>query len=227
MSTLETARFEVKLTLPIHLEAYLSGWIGAHQLGFHTTYPQRQVNNIYFDTYDLDAFAENLSGVAKRSKLRLRWYGEQQKVMNAQLELKQRCGKLGWKHSSPMNFTRELTQLSWSALYSEVFNQASSRLKTQLLTCSIPSVLNSYTRNYWVSADNNLRITVDSNLCFYDQRISSRLRRNNKTSITDTLVLEIKTLEKNRDLLKQTLQSIRLPLSRCSKYAIGIQSLAM
>ena len=39
-------------------------------------FPDRIVNNVYFDTPDLAAFEANLWGAPERRKCRLRWYGE-------------------------------------------------------------------------------------------------------------------------------------------------------
>ena len=70
------ARHEVKFTsLPVRYRD-LAQWVRLHPAGFHSPYPPRRVNNVYFDDYRLVAYHENLMGDSARSKVRVRWYGE-------------------------------------------------------------------------------------------------------------------------------------------------------
>ena len=64
----EDARYEVKFVAEATRYRELESWIHMHPAGFRTSYPPRQVNNIYFDTMDLFAFTENLTGASSRSK---------------------------------------------------------------------------------------------------------------------------------------------------------------
>ncbi|MCB0625979.1 MAG: VTC domain-containing protein, partial [Saprospiraceae bacterium] len=69
-----------------------------HPASFRPLHPERQINNVYFDTCDLAAYQQNLMGVADRRKIRLRWYGEGATRMNAaQLEIKSRSNETGSK----------------------------------------------------------------------------------------------------------------------------------
>ena len=47
-----------------------------HPASFRKIYPDRKVNNIYFDNSELSAYFENVNGVSERRKFRVRWYGE-------------------------------------------------------------------------------------------------------------------------------------------------------
>ena len=40
---------------------------------FGTTYPQRQVNSIYFDTFDFESLEESIEGEAKRELIKVVW----------------------------------------------------------------------------------------------------------------------------------------------------------
>ena len=46
-----------------------------HPAGLSKIYPDRQINNIYFDTPGLTTYKENVMGIANRDKYRVRWYG--------------------------------------------------------------------------------------------------------------------------------------------------------
>ena len=49
--------------------------IRLHPAGFQKLFPDRQVNNIYFDTMGLEFFKQSHEGSSPRVKIRLRWYG--------------------------------------------------------------------------------------------------------------------------------------------------------
>ena len=51
-------------------------WVRRSPCLFRECFPPRYINNIYFDTPELDNYHENLGGQAARTKLRLRWYGD-------------------------------------------------------------------------------------------------------------------------------------------------------
>ena len=58
-------------------------------------YPSERINSLYFDTADLDQHERSTSGDYYKDKIRLRWYGEDNKLSGMQtvfLELKSRHG---------------------------------------------------------------------------------------------------------------------------------------
>ena len=50
--------------------------IRMHPVGLRKIYPDRQINNIYFDSNGLQCYHDNVHGVSERKKFRVRWYGE-------------------------------------------------------------------------------------------------------------------------------------------------------
>ena len=58
-------RHEVKFAAYVIDYADLRHWLHMHPAGFRPAYPDRRVNNIYFDTWDYRAYAENLAGVSR------------------------------------------------------------------------------------------------------------------------------------------------------------------
>ena len=74
METQELRR-EVKLLIPGFDSGNIEQSILNLKDGFSKEYPDRVVNNLYFDSPDLDNYFDNLSGLSHRSKVRLRWYG--------------------------------------------------------------------------------------------------------------------------------------------------------
>ena len=91
-----SARYEIKLACaPDSLDG-VRAWVQGHPALFVETYPPRQVNNIYLDTFAADDLNTHLSGIGRRQKLRFRWYGEDDTAVRGSLELKCRSGHLGW-----------------------------------------------------------------------------------------------------------------------------------
>ena len=72
--------------------------IRMHPVGLRKIYPDRQINNIYFDTPDLNNYFDNIDGNMDRMKIRIRWYGDCFKYIDKPvLELKIKRGLLGKK----------------------------------------------------------------------------------------------------------------------------------
>ena len=61
------------------------------------SYPDRWVNNIYFDNINLDLFNQSIEGISRRTKVRLRWYGDFHNIENSILELKLKSGHKNMK----------------------------------------------------------------------------------------------------------------------------------
>ena len=71
----EDARLEIKFVSNEKNVDVIENWLKLNPAGFYRPYPDRWVNNVYFDTHDYFAFNENLTGASCRTKLRYRWYG--------------------------------------------------------------------------------------------------------------------------------------------------------
>ena len=91
------ARLEIKFaSYDVHKPELLK-WIASHPARFKTPYPDRKVNNVYFDTYGYDGFVQNLSGGSSRIKVRYRWYGDSVVPAPGTLEVKCKRNYFGWK----------------------------------------------------------------------------------------------------------------------------------
>ena len=72
-------------------------------LFFNKQHPNRRVNSIYFDDANYSSIIENLDGVSKKKKIRIRWYGEEDKLINPILEIKSKKGFEVKKESYEIN----------------------------------------------------------------------------------------------------------------------------
>lgn len=183
----------------------------SHPLGFRRLYPDRQVNNIYFDTPDWRTFRENLAGISRRAKYRLRWYGpDTERITKAVFEIKWKENLLGRK-----DHLQVPEVLSWPQ--ADSLSQWLPLLHHNGLQAAL---VNSYERSYFVSADGVFRLTVDRRLrcaafapyppSFYDMPEALR-------------VIEVKYEEHLDHRLDEMTQHWPLRLHRFSKYVQGIQ----
>ena len=73
------------------------------RISANSPYPRRGINSLYFDTVDYKCVRENLAGISKRDKIRLRWYDEYKFKRVPELEIKKRDGRLGSKIKYPLS----------------------------------------------------------------------------------------------------------------------------
>jgi SPX domain protein involved in polyphosphate accumulation len=193
-------------------------------MGFRTAYPSRIVNNIYFDNVDLSSYQENLSGKSSRTKVRLRWYGDTFDPTEAFLELKIKRNKLGWKIHNKVLFKKKLSQMSWNEIRENIKSQIDNNFQLYFVMTDFPVIINCYERDYFASLDGKIRITLDRNIKFYDQRMTHKINNQFSTNSPNITILEIKSSTEDLDLCSRAMASIEIPQSKSSKYVIGVQS---
>ena len=221
---LDDLRYEVKFVVPI-IEAYrMESWVKAHQAGFRVAYPPRHINNVYYDSYDLFTYHENISGVSERTKIRLRWYGQDTELLSGRLELKHKKNRLGWKTTYKV---RDLPFIGkdWREITRALRAILPPEGQVWLDAHPEPVIINRYRREYFVSADGRIRITLDTGLKVYDQLIYRSPNRTARTNLPDVMVVEAKTQDRNFDDLGQIVSSIPVRVGRFSKYVGGLQTI--
>ena len=205
-------RYERKYLLEkINLNKFLTDLFANN---YREIYNNRIINNVYFDTYNYDLLNHNIEGLSDRKKIRIRWYGETFGKSKKTIELKIKKEFLNVKKTLnigifKINSFNDINNLKNSAIsytqskkefnfYNEIINK-------------IPVILNSYQRHYYMSAENNVRVTVDSDLSFYSPNTKIK-------SFEKRIVVEIKYSNevnfsnKFKDLTQ----------TRYSKYAKGL-----
>ena len=218
------ARYEVKLVAEAaHLTRVLT-WLRIHSAGFSPSYPQRRVNNIYFDTPDLDNVAANLAGISDRTKIRLRWYGQTNEIVRGTWEIKRKQAGLGWKVTQPMPdpIALDMTR-TWGHVLARLRNTASDAVARHLGEMFVPTLINHYERRYYESWDGAIRATVDYGQEFYDQRLSPRPNLTRQMPGLDEVILELKAAPEYYDRLVVVAQQFPMRVARNSKYVNGMQ----
>lgn len=184
-----------------------------HSLGFGPLFLPRTINNIYFDSPELLAFRENVDGVPKRRKYRVRWYADSpQDVQNPQLEIKIRDNELGSKELIPVN----LFAIEELAPLEEEVNKV-----LPLAAPLVPSLFNSYHRQYYQSFDGRFRVTLDSNLR-YAGLLGRQSGFRHYEAREDCCILELKYQAQDDELALALERELPFRRTKNSKYVSGV-----
>ncbi|MEE2665160.1 MAG: VTC domain-containing protein [Myxococcota bacterium] len=222
---LEQLRYEVKFVAHASERSAVLQWVRNHWAGFGRPYPDRRISNVYFDSYELSAFHENLSGTSRRSKVRWRWYGDTTGPDRGTLEVKRRRGGLGWKLAYRTGGC-DLTTLPWRDVRATLRTALDGAGRIWLDANPLPVLINRYRRRYFASGDGAVRLTVDWDQQVYDQKLRSLPNLRRRANHPDTLVVEFKFRVGEQRRASAMIQGLPLRLSRNSKYVIGVQSIA-
>ena len=184
-------RYELKLVCPQAKLAAARSWILQHPEGMRVAYVPRLVRSLYLDTPALNSFEANVAGVSRRQKLRLRWYGSSTgRVENPVLELKFKENTEGGKRREKLNW-----MLDWKRPYfillGELRQAAGAKWASWLSGATEAVLLNQYAREYYVSPDGQLRMTLDYDLRAFDQRLLGRPNLRQALPLPATAIIEI------------------------------------
>ena len=187
--------------------------IRLHPAGFRKIFPDRQVNNIYFDTTDFVTFKENVMGISERKKYRIRWYGtDVSKIENPTFEIKIKNNQLGDKISKAFP-AFDLSKLNFSKKEIQSFSQA--------LLPLYPTLLNSYQRSYYGTSDGKFRITIDWKMRYFSLLNRSQFR---SYRIEDHgVVMELKYDESLDGKTDRITQHFPYRMTKSSKYVTGLE----
>ena len=220
-----SARYEVKLGCAPERMPEVRAWIGMHPALFCTSYPPRQVNNIYLDSLDAHDLDAHLSGVGQRQKLRFRWYGEDRSDVRGLLEIKCRSGHLGWKEQYALARSFDLTHLTWQAWMAEVRALAEGPALAWLASVERPTLINAYRREYFEAAEGDVRLTIDHPMQVYDQIGYASPNVSFPVPVAPQLIVEIKAGLAAWRRLPEILAHFPLRAVRNSKYVSGMSSI--
>lgn len=194
-----------------------------HKSAFSPLFQPRYINNIYFDTNDVDFYADNVSGKGSRKKVRIRWYGDVfGRASKPVLEFKMREGLLGNKLSFPLasfsideSFTNDYIQ--------DIFSKSElPDWVMMILRMLKPSLLNRYNRQYFISFNNNFRLTIDDELTYYG--VGSGLNNFLEKHTNDDIIVELKydNLHEGKESSYIT-NNLPFRLTKSSKYVDGFE----
>jgi SPX domain protein involved in polyphosphate accumulation len=194
--------------------------------GFNEIYHQRQVNNIYFDTFDYENYFDNVDGSPQRKKVRIRWYGEINELVQVPiLEVKIKYSLMGTKLSYPLPSFNVNEYSSNDFLYNLISQSNIPRELVTLIKVQQPKLINTYSRTYYESVNTKIRITIDDCLSFYDPQ-KNEIDKNFNIKNMNT-ILEVKYPKSSDTIVNQITSRLPLRLSKSSKYVTGINSVSL
>lgn len=199
--------------------------VKSHPAIFIERHLPRYINNIYLDTYNMSNYFDNVDGLSKRLKVRVRWYGNLFGFIESPiLEFKIKRGLLGGKicfpiHSFCLDSKHSLEKQQEIFIESNIPDVFIEYLKSLRFT-----LLNRYYRKYFESIDHKFRITIDAGMEYYKLK-SSNNSFNEKIVDYQNCVLELKYLKENEDFSESFFNYFPFRLTKNSKYASGIENL--
>lgn len=213
-------RHELKFVAEERLYPSLLMALRLHPAGVRTLHAPRVVQSVYLDTHEGRALQENLAGLSERKKLRLRWYGEEATRVRGTLEKKCRANSLGWKESVALAGEIAVRGSERRAFVAELGRTLGPAWKDELGPLG-PVQWVRYRREYLTSADRRVRLTIDRELAFFDQRLRARLDDAEPTTAPRVLVLELKCAPEHLDEARAIATRLPIPLGRCSKFVLA------
>ncbi|MDC1092788.1 VTC domain-containing protein [Pelagibacteraceae bacterium] len=222
----KNTRYEIKFVTYEHNYYSIINWIKLHELNFKREYSSRFVNNIYFDSPSYNSFKSNIYGDSSRIKLRYRWYEKLQDPSQGSFEIKFKRNLYGWKRRFKIKELNFKDNNDWKSFCRTICKNLPEEEKIFFKFNLNPQIINQYQRDYFVTSDNKLRITVDKKHDIYDQRYSSYPNLNKKTLNQRVLIMEFKFDRKERARINKLMNYIPMRSSRNSKYVNSIRAVS-
>jgi hypothetical protein len=224
--TNENYRYERKFFISALTKQEVESIVKLHPAMFSEIYQQRFVNNLYFDSFGMNSYFDNVNGSMSRVKFRIRWYDDLFGfVKKPVLELKIKNGLLGRKVSFPLNsFSISEDNFDLDVILDAVKNSdVPDALKLKFSSLE-PSLLNRYNRKYYLSADGNYRITIDAEMICYQVNAHNQSLSQKFLDKTNT-VLELKYNQDKDYYADQITNYFPFRLTKSSKYVSGVEKL--
>ena len=161
-------RYERKFLTSAVDEYEAVNFVLLHPAFFREAFPTRFVNNIYLDTENYQYYYDNVEGSSNREKARIRWYGNLfGLVENPVLEFKIKQGLQGTKDQfrlAPFTFQGGFSGEDLRKIFHNSRIPNDAKIKVDNLS---PTLVNRYSRKYFLSSDRLFRITIDSQMSFW------------------------------------------------------------
>jgi SPX domain protein involved in polyphosphate accumulation len=222
-SQAEELRYERKFLVVDRSVSEIEQLLKFNPACFSEIYEERTVNNVYFDTFGFNNYYDNVEGNTERIKPRIRWYGELFGPAKAILEFKIKKGLMGKKEFYKLaNFSLD-KDFSRAKVVNALDMQKTPIHILDIMRSVYPTVLNSYNRKYFISADKNFRITIDKDLSFFGIGYNQPLFLN-KVKKYNVVVVELKYNAMFEEEAKTIAGEFPFALTKNSKYLQGIES---
>jgi len=198
--------------------------VGLHPGMFSEIYHERYINNLYFDFYGMKSYFDSVNGLNRRAKIRIRWYGEMFGFIDEpRLEIKIKEGTQGKKLIFPLDPILLQEKVDVDNIFYTLKKTGIPQYIQPSLLLSRPILLNRFRRKYYLSADRDFRITIDSGLTFYNLS-GDRVFCTRGTADMLTTILELKSDYANEDRMPAIAGYFPFRPDKFSKYVKGVES---
>jgi len=217
-------RYEKKFLIPMMSRDNIVSIFSKIGYGFKEVFTERRVNNIYFDTLNLDYYQQNKDGIGSREKFRVRWYGDLYGEIDPTIEIKTKESSVGTKSFfkiDKMHFNESTTS---NIFREDLIANLSGHNLVEKLYYLFPTLLNTYERKYYISNDSRFRITIDFNVKSNNLIISSS-KHNYFSKVEKHHILELKYDQEHDLFLQDISNNFPFRVNKFSKYVNGINSL--
>jgi SPX domain protein involved in polyphosphate accumulation len=225
LPNLEEFRYERKFAVSELSRHEIDLLVKLHPATFVRQYRPRFVNSLYLDSVNFQNYLDNVNGHKQRAKARFRWYGRLFGfIKEPSLEIKIKNGSLGRKQVFPLApFTFD------EAFRSDAFKQTLRDseipvLTRQQLLGGEPTVLSRYKRNYYISADHKYRLTIDTEIAYYQFTGHSSSFLHRSVDHMNTIV-ELKYRPSEDQQANQITNHFPFRITRSSKYSGAVERL--
>jgi len=226
LSTPKNSRYELKFICHDIYYKNILNWIKLNEFNFFKEYPPRIVNNIYFDSLDNKLFSDNVYGNSSRIKLRYRWYGNLLDDNKANFEFKFKKNLFGWKKKFSIDCGLIKNDFEWQYIIKKIYSKLPENLKLFYKNNSYPQIINQYERDYFLSFDTKIRITVDKNHSIYDQRLHCKPNITKNKYSQNYVVVEFKFNRTDLSIYQKMLDNFMpIQLSKNSKYVNSLRAI--
>ena len=209
-------RYEVKIPISKYNESIYSKWILSFK-NLKIENESREINNIYYDTLNFESARNNIDGISKRTKYRIRWYKKNNINSNCNLELKVKREKLNKKIIVPTKLDfQNIIKKDFFDLIKTEFYKKKIIDRNLCIQKFFPTVQNKYFREYY--SHENIRLTYDTKIYYKNLRMGSI----DKWSKDNLNVLEIKFAEEKLAQASELISKMPFVPKRHSKYLRGL-----
>ena len=192
---------------------------------FSPIYSSRYINNIYFDSIDLNNFHNNSEGLSKRGKTRIRWYNKFfGKSDQPTIELKEKIGVLVKNRLFKIPNLEIRENANFNIFFRKNIYKSLDKEIQIHLSNKIATVINRYNRKYFISKNNYFRITIDKNqMVANPNKIKYPVPLN--AIYKNTSILELKYDIKHEAEARLITNDLPFRLNKNSKYVNSLKSI--
>ena len=217
MPDISTKNLRHESKIPLQHNQYVELTSALIQLGLQpkSSYPDRIIHSIYLDDHELSDYFDNISGISRRSKTRIRWYDDHSNELA--IEIKRKVIKVSDKVIIKIENPAGTIPRSQSD-YTKLVRSNSRKLPISQYIPLFPVLEVEYRRSYFeLAAD--IRMTVDHSIRYKKLFPLESNRWHN--SPVDT-VIEFKYPVGMENDFEKLLRNIPYRIFRHSKYVIGV-----